>query len=119
MDYEITNEVSAEMTTNEVCSEMTTKHKDPRCHGNALILIQPDVRSLMSNTSYKAVGRPKMWILLDSQSTIDVFCNGELLTHKCMTQLSPLESDETRGQKQQTRRDTCRDTDGCGSVLEG
>ena len=60
-DYEINNEVSAGMTTNEVSTEMTTKHEDPRCHGDALIFIQPDVNSLMgwSNTSSKTVGIPK------------------------------------------------------------
>ena len=44
MDYKINNEVG---------TEMTTKHEDHRCHGNALIFINPDVSSLMdwSNTS--------------------------------------------------------------------
>ena len=73
MDYKINNEVS---------TTMTTKHEDSRCHGDALMFIQPDVSSLMdrSNTSYKTVGIPKMWSLLDSQFTTDVFHNGEILT---------------------------------------
>ena len=66
------NEISIEITTNE----------DPCCRGDALIFTQPDVNSLLgrSNTSYKIVRIPKTWILLDSQSKINVFCNGELLT---------------------------------------
>ena len=58
MEYEINNEVGAEMTTNE----------NPRCRDDALISIQPDVNSLMdrSNASSKAVGIPKTWIVLDS-----------------------------------------------------
>ena len=82
VDYKINNEVSAEMTNNEVSTEMTTKHEDPCCHDDALIFTQPDVTSLMgqSNTFSKTVGIPRTWILLDSQSMIDVFCNGELLT---------------------------------------
>ena len=47
VDYEINNEVSAEMNTNEVSTEMATKHDDPRCHGSALIFIQPDVYILI------------------------------------------------------------------------
>ena len=82
VDYETNNEISTEMATHEVSTEMTTKHEDPRYYSDVLIFIQPDVSSLMdlSNTSSKTVGIPKTWILLDSQSTIDVFCNGELLT---------------------------------------
>ena len=80
VDYKINNEVSTEMTNNnEVSTEMTT-NEDPCCHDNALTVIQPDVNSLMgqSNTSSKTVGIPKAWILLDSQSIIDVFFNDEL-----------------------------------------
>ena len=82
VEHEINNEVSAEMTTNKVSAEMTTKHEDPCCHGDALIFTQPDVNSLIDqfNTSSKTAGIPRTWISLDSQSTINVFCNGEPLT---------------------------------------
>ena len=82
MKYEINNEVS---------TQMTTKNGDLCCHGDAVMFIQPDISSLMdrSNTPFKAVGIPKMWNLLDSQSTFDVFCNDEPLTqiHKTIITL--------------------------------
>ena len=61
---------------------MTKIEEMTRCHGDTLLFTQPDVNSLMgqSNTSSKTVGISRTWILLDSQSTIDVFCNGELIT---------------------------------------
>ena len=82
VDYEINNEVSAEMANNEVSTEMSTNHEDPCCHGDALRFIQPGVNILMgrSNTSSKTVKIPKTLISLDTQSTTNVFCNGELLT---------------------------------------
>ena len=90
MDYEINNEVSVEMTTNEVSAEMTTKNEYSQCHCDALIFTQPDVTSLMSqtNTSSKAVGIPRRWILLNSESTIDVFFNNELLTQLHKTNIT-------------------------------
>ena len=52
VDYKVSSEVSA---------EMTTKHEDPRCHIDALIFAQLDVCSLMdrSNTPSKTVRIPK------------------------------------------------------------
>ena len=67
---------------NEVSTDMTTKNDDVRCHANGLIFTQPDTDSLMDqlSTSSETVGIHNTWIMLDSQSTIDVFCNGELLS---------------------------------------
>ena len=61
---------------------MATKNDDLCYHTDGLLFIQPDINSLTdrSSTSSKAVEIPNTWILLDSQSTIDVFCNSELLT---------------------------------------
>ena len=67
---------------NEVSTELTTKSGPLCCHGDALMFIQSDINSLMDqlNTSSKTIKIPNTLILLESQSTIDVFCNGELLT---------------------------------------
>ena len=60
---------------------MPINNGDRCCHGDALMFIQHDVSSLMGrvNTSSKRIGITNTWILLDSQSTIDVLCDGELL----------------------------------------
>ena len=66
VEYEINNQFSTEITTNN-----DVLH----CHANSLLFIQPDINSLIDrlSTSSETVLIPNMWILLDSQSTIDVF----------------------------------------------
>ena len=67
---------------NEVSTEMTTKNGEMFFHGDALMFVQSNSSSLMnqSNTSSKTIRIPNTWILIYSQSTMEVFCNGELRT---------------------------------------
>ena len=51
-------------------------------HSEELMFHQSVLPSSSSTHSNRAGGIPDTWILLDSQSSIDVFCNGELL--KCI-----------------------------------
>ncbi len=54
-----------------------------------LIFTQSDAHSTtLSTSSSKAI--PDTWMLLDSQSTVDVFCNGKLLEriHKINTNMT-------------------------------
>jgi hypothetical protein len=62
---------------NEVITEVATKNSDLCCHTDGLIFIQPGINSLTnwSSISSKTIRIPNTWILLESQSTIDVFCN--------------------------------------------
>ena len=59
-----------------------TKNGDLYCDTEGQMCTQPDINSLMdrSSTPSKAVGIPNTWLLLDSQSIIDVVSNGDLLT---------------------------------------
>ena len=70
---------------------MTTEKGYLCCHSNALLFIQPDGSSLMNrpNTPSKTIGIPSMWVLLGSQSIIDVICNNELLTQISQIQYYP------------------------------
>ena len=67
-------EVECEIN-NEVIAGITTQNGEFFCYSNALMFVQPDVSSLMdqSNASSRIIGIPNTWILLDSQSTINVF----------------------------------------------
>ena len=68
-------------TNNKVNTEITTKNGEFPRHDDALMFVQPDVSSLMdrSDTSSKTIRIPNTWILPESQSTIYVLYNGELL----------------------------------------
>ena len=64
-------------------------------------------------------GIDESWILLDSQSTIDVFSNPSLLVKK-NTKLTPhYESDAMQASTQLSTKDTLWVTDGCGIILKG
>jgi hypothetical protein len=67
---------------NEGSTEISTKNGDLYCNNEGILFQQPDVNSLKDqlSTPSKRVGIPKTWILIDSQFTIDVFCNGEIFT---------------------------------------
>jgi len=41
----------------------------------------PTAEFMFTSIGAKGITIPKTWVLLDSQSTISVFCNKELLTH--------------------------------------
>ncbi|KAL7502114.1 hypothetical protein ACHAXN_000460, partial [Cyclotella atomus] len=47
----------------------------------ALLRLAPSPATKMDQKSFFREGIPSTWILLDSQSTIDVFSNGNLLTN--------------------------------------
>ena len=67
----------------DINNEVNIFNDDLQCNNELydLMFIQPDVNSLTDwQSTCSKTGIPKTWILLDSQSTIDVFCNGEILT---------------------------------------
>ena len=88
------------------------------CHTHGLMFTQPDIDSLMDrlSTSSKTAGRTNTWVLLDSQSIIDVFYNGKLHTKIHKTNILS-ESDTMRGWTLQTRGNNYWDMDGYIMVL--
>ena len=84
VEYQINNEVSA---------EIITKNSDSCYHADSILFIQPATNSLMdrSSVSSKTIGIFNT-ILLENQSIIDVIYNCELLTKKTIKQIPSSES---------------------------
>ena len=81
-----------------------------------LMFIQPHIHSQGEKQSVCSKNLIlKTWILLASQSTVDVISNGDLLTkiHQVKT---TLRVDTMQGRKPQTSGVICQDMDGCGST---
>ena len=84
------------------------------------MFLQHDANSMKDQQIISSkTGIKESWIMLDSQSTIDVFCNSDLLTkiHKTDTTLrircnAGMKTTDYSG-------DTCQDMAGYGIILKG
>lgn len=74
-------EAAVEVGSTEASDEVSTDvlHHDSDVYG--LMFLHDSPATKMNQKSFFREGIPSTWILLDSQSTIDVFSNGNLLTN--------------------------------------
>ena len=61
---------------------MPTHKRKQRKHHVAYVFMEEGIRARMGTTLSQSKGQfNKNWVLIDSQSTIDLFCNSSLLTN--------------------------------------